>query len=109
MTLCIVQLHPITVYRTVLGVHWSGVEGYYVFLLLFQWKSIIRIFMAILFILKSTVFCDFVVLVLQLRTLFMFQPLDNLFEYWVEHVTFGFLYVIFWFSTKVFYKGFEAL
>ena len=33
------------------------------------------------------------------------SALDILLEYSVEHVTFGLLYVIFTFSTRIFYKG----
>ena len=35
----------------------------------------------------------------------MFPPLDILREYWIEHVTFGFLYVMFTFPTRIFYGG----
>ena len=35
----------------------------------------------------------------------MFLYLDILFEYWIEHVTFGPLYVMFGFSTRIFYMG----
>ena len=34
----------------------------------------------------------------------MFLPLDILFEYWIEHVTLGLLYVLFRFSTWIFYR-----
>ena len=34
----------------------------------------------------------------------LFMPLDILFEYWIEHVTFGLLYVMFRFSNKIFYR-----
>ena len=39
----------------------------------------------------------------------MFLPLDILFEYWTEQVTFGLLSVMFRFFTRVFYGGFQAL
>ena len=32
-------------------------------------------------------------------------PLDILLEYWTAHVTFGFLYVILTFPTRIFYRG----
>ena len=35
----------------------------------------------------------------------IFLLLDILFEYWIEHVTFGPLYVMFRFSIRVFYRG----
>ena len=35
----------------------------------------------------------------------MFPPLDILFEYWIEHVTFRLLYVMFTFPTRIFYRG----
>ena len=35
----------------------------------------------------------------------MFLSLDILFEYWIEHVTFWLLYVMFRFSTRIFYWG----
>ena len=34
----------------------------------------------------------------------MFLPLDILFEYWIENVTFGLQYVMFRFPTRIFYK-----
>ena len=37
--------------------------------------------------------------------LWMFLSLDIFFEYWIEHVTFGLLYVTFRLSTRVFYRG----
>ena len=38
-------------------------------------------------------------------TSWMFPPLDILFEYWIEHVTFGLLCVMFTFPTRIFYRG----
>ena len=35
----------------------------------------------------------------------MFPPLNILLEYWIEHVTFGLLYVILTFPTMIFYRG----
>ena len=35
----------------------------------------------------------------------MSPPLDIPFEYWIEHVTFGLLYVMFRFSAMIFYGG----
>ena len=35
----------------------------------------------------------------------MFLPLDILFEYWIEYVNFGLLYVMFRFCTRIFYRG----
>ena len=35
----------------------------------------------------------------------MFLILDILFQYWIERVTFGLLYAMFRFSTKIFYRG----
>ena len=39
----------------------------------------------------------------------MFPPLDILLEYWIEHVTFGFIYVMFASPTRIFYREFYAL
>ena len=38
-------------------------------------------------------------------TLVFARALDIPFEYWIEHVTFGLLYFMFSFSTRVFYRG----
>ena len=38
-------------------------------------------------------------------TPWMFPPLDILLEYWIEHVSFGLLYVMFTFPTRIFYRG----
>ena len=35
----------------------------------------------------------------------MFQPLDILLEYWIEHVTIGLIYVMFTFPTRILYRG----
>ena len=35
----------------------------------------------------------------------MFLPLDILLEYWIEHVSFWLLYVMFTFPTRIFYRG----
>ena len=35
----------------------------------------------------------------------MLPPLDILLEYWIEHVSFGLLYVMFTFPTRIFYRG----
>ena len=39
----------------------------------------------------------------------MLLPLDLLFEYWIEHATFGLHDAMFWFSTKVFHREFQTL
>ena len=39
----------------------------------------------------------------------MFLPLNILFEYCMEHVTFGLIYVMFRFFARIFYKGVQAL
>ena len=39
----------------------------------------------------------------------MFSPLDISFEYWIQQVTFGLLYVMFRLSTTIFYREFQAL
>ena len=33
------------------------------------------------------------------------SALDILLEYWIEHVSFGLLYVMFTFPTRIFYRG----
>ena len=38
-------------------------------------------------------------------TPWMFLPLDILLEYWIEHVAFGLVYVMFTFPTRIFYRG----
>ena len=35
----------------------------------------------------------------------MFPPLGILLEYWIEHVSFGLLYVMFTIPTRIFYRG----
>ena len=35
----------------------------------------------------------------------MFLSMDILFDYWIEHASFGVLYVMFRFSTRIFYGG----
>ena len=42
-------------------------------------------------------------------TSWMFLPLDILLEYWMEHVSFGLIYVMFTFPTRIFYKGVRGL
>ena len=120
MTLCIGQLHPITIYRT----------GFWMFIVLVL--SVIRYsfyyflnrilfypnfhhdsfdyywdFTAIIYFLNYTFrlsvtkyfsFC-------KCATPCLFLPLDILLEYWIEKVTFGFLYVMFAFLTRISYKG----
>ena len=39
----------------------------------------------------------------------MFLPLDILFKYWIEHVTFGLLYAMFILSTRIVYREFLTL
>ena len=39
----------------------------------------------------------------------MFPPLDILLDYWIELVSFGLLYVMFTFPTKIFYSGVPGL
>ena len=41
-------------------------------------------------------------------TPWMFPPLDILLENWIEHVTFGLLYVMFTFPTRTFYRGVQG-
>ena len=50
---------------------------------------------------KLTLFCKY-------TTPWMFLPLDILLEYWIEHVSFGLLYVMFTFPTRIFYRGVPA-
>ena len=119
MTLCIGQLHPITVYRTGFGCArlWCWVSlcgpftsfliGFYFIVIFMTIVTFIGICTAILVALNYTFrlsvtkwfwFC-------KCATAWMFSPLDILLEYWIEHVTFGLLYVIFWFPTRIPYKG----
>ena len=39
----------------------------------------------------------------------MFLPPDILFEYWIEHATFGLLYAMFIFSKRIFLEEIQAL
>ena len=39
----------------------------------------------------------------------MFPPLDTLIEYWIEYATFGRLYVMFTFPTRMLTGQFQAL
>ena len=81
----------------------SLIECYFIMMV----ATIIGTFMAILSILIYTVglfvtrqfwFCRY-------APSWMFPSLDILFEYWIEHVTFGLLYVMLGFPTRIFYKG----
>ena len=69
--------------------------------------TIIGILMAILFIL----YCPFSLSVTKYFWFckcappWMFLPLDIPFEYWIGHVPFGHFYVMFRFSTRIFYRG----
>ena len=113
VTLCIGRLCPITVYRAVLGV--CVVLVLSVIMCSFYWfldrnhvsRDYYRDFMAILFIMnyafklsvaKYIWFC-------KCAPPWMFPPLDIPFGYWTEHVTFGFLCVMFRFSIGLFYNG----
>ena len=48
---------------------------------------------------------EFFLCLCKCATLWMFQPLDIRLEYWIEHVAFGLLFVMFTFPTRIFYKG----
>ena len=120
MTLYIGQQHPITVFRTVLGAcvvllmnvircsfhyfldrilfrhdfhhdscdyHWHVYCHYLLFKLHFR-LSLPKLFW----------FCKF-------TAPWMFSPLDILLEYRIEHFSFGLLYVMFTFPTRIFYRG----
>ena len=51
-------------------------------------------------------FWEYIFLVLQVpHSPLMFLPMDVLFEYWIEHVTFRLLYVMFRFPTRIFNRG----
>ena len=91
VTLCSGQLHPIAVYKTVfLVVRCSSFECHYTRL-------------GIL-LLSSSGYAN-----AQCATPWMFLPQDILLEYWIEHVTFGLLYVMFTFPTMIFYRGIPGL
>ena len=70
-------------------------------------NTTIGIFMAILFIMNITLSLSVTKLFwfCKSATPWMFPPLDILLEYWIEHVTFGLLYVMFTFPTRIFYMG----
>ena len=120
MTLYIGQQHPITVYRTgfwvcvVLVLSVIRCSCYYFLdILLFHhdfhhdncdyhWEfyghSLFYELHFRLSLLKQFWFC-------KCTTPWMFPPLDILLEYWIEHVTFGFLHVMFTFPTRIFQRG----
>ena len=62
--------------------------------------TIIGIFVAIAFISETKYF-----LFCKCASPWMFLPVDIPSEYWIEHVTFGHLYVMFRFSTRKYYRG----
>ena len=120
MTLYIGQQHPIIVYRTVL---WlcvglvlsvisapftiSLIEFYFVMIFIMIVVNIIRIFMAINYFLNYTL--GFLYLSssgsANAQLPWCFRLWDILLEYRIEHVTFGLLYVMFTFPTRIFYRG----
>ena len=57
------------------------------------------------FELQVKAFWNKVVLVLQTCTSLNVSTLDISFEFWIEYVTFGLLYVMFRFSTRIVYRG----
>ena len=104
-----------------LGVRCSGVEWHYVLLLLhvFPWLNSISswfsswqlwllldfFYHSLLFELHFKLYVTKWFWCCKCATPWIFPPLDILLEYWIEHVTFGLLYVIFTFHTKIFYRG----
>ena len=119
MTLCIGQLHPITVYRIVLGcaLFWcwvslcapftlSLIDLYFVMIFIVIIVTIIAIFIANILIFNYTFrfsvskwigFCE-------CETLRIFPLLNTLLEYWIKHVTFG-LFSHVYINTRIFYRG----
>ena len=85
----------------------SLIEFYLVMIFIMRFVTTIGIFITILFILGCTFrlsltkkfwFC-------KCTTPWMFPTLDILLEYWIEHVTFGLLFVMFKFPIRIFYRG----
>ena len=119
MILYIGQQHPITVDKTVLGV-WVVVLSvimcscyYFLDIILFhhdlhhdicdyQWEFFGQPLLSELH-LRLAVKLQFCFS--KCPTPWMFPPQDSLLEYWIEHVTFGLLYVMFTFPTRIFYRG----
>ena len=113
MLLCIGQLHPITIYRTVFWVclvlvlrvimcsflnfidrvlfHHDGCD-----LLVYSWP---------LFLFWITRSCFQKVSSSGSANVWMFPPLDIPSKYWIEHVTFGLFYAIFRVSIMIFCRG----
>ena len=116
MTVCIGQLHSITIYRTGFGMcavlvlsvimclfRNSLIDFYFIMIVVTitgNFMAIIRI-LNYTFMLSETKYFWFCKWTLP----WMFPPLDMLFEYWIEHLTFGLLYVMFRFSIRIFYRG----
>ena len=95
----------------VLGCAISQVECHYVLLSLFPWSNFILIFIMILvtilnYNLRLTVTKWF--WFWKCASPWMIPPLDILNEYLIEYVTFGLLYVMFIFPTKIFYREFQG-
>ena len=116
MTVCIGQLHHITVYRAgfwvcvvlVLGVislcvPFANSLIEFCFIMIFV--TIVGILWPLFFQLQVSAFCNEVFLVLQMHTSLMFPPLYISFEYWRGQVTFG---LLFRFSTRIFWRGFPC-
>ena len=84
----------------------SLVEFHFITIFIMIAVTIIEIFMVINHFLNYTL--GFLYLSSsgpQMHTALDVPPLDILLEYWIEHVTFRLLYVMFTFPTRIFYSG----
>ena len=119
VTLCIGRLQPIIVYRACFGVcavlvlsvilcpFNNSLMGCYFFMMvvpitgIFMTTILILIYIYRLSITKQFWFC-------RCAPPWTFLSLGILFEYLIEHVTSGLLYVIFRFPTRIFNRGFPG-
>ena len=92
VTFCVGQLHPVTIYRAVFFyVRCLGVGCHCMLLLLFLDRVLFHHDICDYYrlsVIKLFWFCKY-------ATPWMFSPLDILFEYWIEDVTFRLIYVLF--------------
>ena len=121
VTLCIGQLHPIAVYRTFfLGGCCSGLSVIMCYFFLIPLNSAISAWWLRLLLWILCPFYQFWTTCLGFLKIgssiffnyaspWVFLHLDILFEHWIECVTFELLYVMFRFSTRVFYRGVQVL
>ena len=85
----------------------SLIQFYFIMIFIMRVVAIIGFFMAILYFLKLHLRLSVTKYswLFKCATPWMFRPLDIRLEYCIEHVTFGLLYVMFTFHTRISYRG----